>query len=262
MKIKRIIPCLLLRNNGLVKTKKFSDAVYIGDPINAVRIFNEKEVDELIFLDIDATKLKRTPNLQTIQNIATECFMPFSYGGGVESLDQIENIIKAGAEKIIINSNAFLKKGFIAEAAKKFGSSTIVVSVDVRKKLFDNYSVFIQGGSKNTGLKPVEYAKMFESEGAGEIFLNSVDRDGTMTGYDIELIRMVAEAVKIPVVACGGAGKLSDFSEAVNIGRASAVSAGSFFVFHGKRRAVLITYPSLGEISQLFNNSPDEKPRV
>jgi cyclase len=253
MNIKRIIPCLLLRNNGLVKTVRFKDSVYIGDPINAVRIFNEKEVDELIFLDIDATKKSKEPSLNIIHNIASECFMPFAYGGGIENCRQIESIIKSGAEKIVINSNAFLKKGFIAEAVKQFGSSTIVISIDVKKKVFEGYTVYIKGGSVSTGKKPVVYAKEMEDAGAGEIFLNSIDRDGTMEGYDIELINSVAGAVKIPVIASGGAGKVTDFATAVREGGASAAAAGSMFVFHGKRRAVLITYPSYSEISQLFN---------
>jgi imidazole glycerol-phosphate synthase subunit HisF len=255
MRIKRIIPCLLLRNNGLVKTVKFKDSVYIGDPINAVKIFNEKEVDELIFLDIDATKQNREPSVELIGNIASECFMPFAYGGGVRSLAQIEKIIKSGAEKIIINTQAFLEKNFIREAADRFGSSTIVVSVDVKKGFFDNYSVYIRGGSKNTGKNPVEYAREVENSGAGEIFINSIDRDGTMEGYDLELIKNISDAVKIPVIACGGAGKLKDFRSAISDGRASAVAAGSFFVFHGKRRAVLITYPSYQEISALFEKN-------
>jgi cyclase len=257
MKLKRIIPCLLLRNNGLVKTVKFKDSVYIGDPINAVRIFNEKEADELAFLDIDATRKKQEPPYKVIANIASECFMPFSYGGGIENVNQVEKIIKSGAEKIIINSSAYLKKGFIAELAKLFGSSTVVVSIDVKKKLFDGYSVFVKGGTSNTGKNPVDYAREMEAEGAGEIFLNSIDRDGTMEGYDNDLIRMVAQAVTIPVIACGGAGNLSHFAGAVNSG-ASAVAAGSMFVFHGKRRAVLITYPNQTEIEELFTRKQDD----
>jgi imidazole glycerol-phosphate synthase subunit HisF len=252
MRIKRIIPCLLLRNNGLVKTVKFRDSVYIGDPINAVKIYNEKEVDELIFLDIDATRKNQEPSFGLIRNIASECFMPFAYGGGVRSLDQIEKIIKSGAEKIVINTQAFLERSFIKEAAEKFGSSTIVVSMDVKKGFFDNYSVYIKGGSRNTGKNPVEYAREMEDAGAGEIFVNSIDRDGAMEGYDINLIRKVSDSVKIPVIACGGAGKLDDFKAAIQQGGASAVAAGSFFVFHGRRRAVLITYPSYSEISALF----------
>ncbi len=251
--IKRVIPCLLLRNNGLVKTIRFKDSVYVGDPLNAVRIFNEKEVDELIFLDIDATSEKREPSFGLISKIASECFMPFSYGGGIGTLQQIEDIIKSGAEKIIINTQAYQKKNFIREAADRFGSSTIVVSVDVRRKTIDGYTVYINGGRQNTGKKPVEYVKEMEDQGAGEIFINSIDRDGTMEGYDLELIKSVSKAVTIPVIACGGAGNLNDLRLAFREGGASAVAAGSFFVFQGKRRAVLITYPSYNEISNLFN---------
>jgi len=253
MRIKRVIPCLLLRNNGLVKTVRFKDSAYIGDPINAVRIFNEKEVDELIFLDIDATRDKKEPSFSLISKIAGECFMPFAYGGGVGTIQQIEEIIKSGAEKIIINTQAFRKKDFIREAVARFGSSTIVVSIDVKKKIFEGYTVCINGGRQSIGKNPVEYAKEMEELGAGEIFINSIDRDGTMEGYDLELIKSVSKAVSIPVIACGGAGSLNDFRLAVREGGASAVAAGSFFVFQGKRRAVLITYPSYNEISNLFN---------
>jgi cyclase len=252
MRIKRIIPCLLLRNNGLVKTIKFRESVYIGDPINAVKIFNEKEVDELIFLDIDASRKDNEPSFDLIRNIASECFMPFAYGGGIRSLEQIEKIIKSGAEKIVINTEAFQQKNFVRKAVEQFGSSTIVVSMDIKKSLSDSYSVYIKGGSRNTGKNPVEYAREMEDSGAGEIFLNSIDRDGVMEGYDLEMIRKISGAVKIPVIACGGAGKLDDFRLAIQQGGASAVAAGSFFVFHGRRRAVLITYPSYTEISALF----------
>jgi cyclase len=253
MKIKRIIPCLLLRNNGLVKTIKFKDSTYIGDPINTVKIFNEKEVDELFFLDIDATKLHKEPPYELIQNIASECFMPFAYGGGIESLQQIERIIKSGAEKVIINTNAFLQKDFLGQAVQQFGSSTIAVSIDAKKEFLKGNIVYVKGGTLSTGISPVEYAKKIENEGAGEILINSIDRDGVMEGYDIELIKAISSSVRIPIIACGGAGNLNDFSLAVKEGGASAVAAGSFFVFHGKRRAVLITYPSYSEIEGLFN---------
>jgi cyclase len=253
MKIKRIIPCLLLRNNGLVKTVKFKESTYIGDPINTIKIFNEKEVDELFFLDIDATRLKREPPYELIQNIASECFMPFAYGGGIHSLYQIERIIKSGAEKVIINTHAYLENNFLKEAVHQFGSSTIAVSMDVKKEFLRGNVVYIKGGKQSTGTNPVDYAKKNESEGAGEILINSIDRDGVMEGYDIELIKSISGSVRIPVIACGGAGRLSDFSLAVKQGGASAVAAGSFFVFHGKRRAVLITYPSYSEISELFD---------
>ncbi|HLN19620.1 MAG TPA: AglZ/HisF2 family acetamidino modification protein [Bacteroidales bacterium] len=254
MKIKRLIPCLLLRNNGLVKTVKFRESTYLGDPINTIRIFNEKEVDELVFVDIDATKQGKEPPYDLLNKIASECFMPFAYGGGIKNLNQIEKIIKSGAEKVIINSYAFLQKDFIKEASKLFGSSTIVVSVDAKKEFFGGYKVYIKGGTQNTGKSPAEYARNAEDQGAGEIFLNSIERDGTMLGYDTELVSLVSEKVSIPVIACGGAGKLDDFRSAINAG-ASAVAAGSFFVFHGKRKAVLITYPSYGEIKKLFSEN-------
>ncbi|HEY5469200.1 MAG TPA: AglZ/HisF2 family acetamidino modification protein [Bacteroidales bacterium] len=253
MKIKRIIPCLLLRNNGLVKTTKFKDSVYIGDPINTIKIFNEKEVDEIFFLDIDATKLKKEPPYELIHNLASECFMPFAYGGGINSLQQIEKIIKSGAEKIIINSQAFLKKTFVKEAVNQFGSSTIAVSIDVKKEFFKGNIVYIKGGTQSTGKNAVDYVREMENEGAGEIMINSIDRDGVMEGYDVELIKSISKSVRIPIIACGGAGKLDDFRVAVKNGGASAAAAGSFFVFHGKRRAVLITYPSYSEISKLFD---------
>jgi imidazole glycerol-phosphate synthase subunit HisF len=253
MKIKRVIPCLLLRNNGLVKTIKFSNPVYLGDPINTIKIFNEKEVDELVFLDIDATKSGKEPPYDLLGKIAGECFMPFAYGGGINSVSQIEKIIRSGAEKIIINSAAIEQKDIISEASREFGSSTIVVSIDVKKDFFKRYKVYTRGGTKDTGLNPVDHAKKAEENGAGELLVNSIDRDGTMEGYDIELIRQIAGSVSVPVIACGGAGKITDFKQAVLEGGASAVAAGSFFVFHGKRRAVLITYPSYPEISALFD---------
>ena len=253
MKIKRIIPCLLLRNNGLVKTVKFRESTYIGDPINTVKIFNEKEVDEIFFLDIDATKFKKEPPYDLIQNIASECFMPFGYGGGIHSLEQIERIIKSGAEKVIINTQAYLDETFLREAVSQFGSSTIAVSIDVKKEFIRGNTVYIRGGTQSTGTSPAEYARRIEDDGAGEILVNSIDRDGMMQGYDIDLIKSISSAVRIPMIACGGAGKIDDFGLAVKEGGASAVAAGSFFIFHGKRRAVLITYPSYSEISDLFD---------
>jgi len=244
---------LLLRDNGLVKTVKFKDSTYIGDPINTVKIFNEKEVDEIFFLDIDATRLKKEPPYDLIQNIASECFMPFAYGGGIHSLQQIERIIKSGAEKIIINTQAYLEKNFLKEAVNQFGSSTIAVSIDVKKEFLKGNIVYVKGGTQSTGLNPVDYAREIENAGAGEILINSIDRDGVMGGYDIELIKSISGTIKIPIIACGGAGRLSDFSQAVKQGGASAAAAGSFFIFHGKRRAVLITYPSYSEISNLFD---------
>lgn len=248
----RIIPCLLLKGDGLVKTIKFKNEKYIGDPINAIRIFNEKKADELIFLDIDATKEKRLPSIDLISKISDECFMPFSVGGGIRKIEQIKDIIKTGAEKVIINSYAVENPDFITHAANYFGSQSIVVSIDVKKSFMGGYNVFTSSGQKNTGIKPVEHARMMEAKGAGEIFLNSIDKDGTMEGYDIKLLKEVSQAVNIPVIACGGAGNVKDFERAVYEAGVSAVSAGSYFVFYGKHRAVLINFPKKEEINNLF----------
>jgi cyclase len=242
----------LLRNNGLVKTIKFKDSTYIGDPINAVKIFNEKEVDELIFLDIEATTEKKQPPFSLLKNIASECFMPLCYGGGISTLDQISEIIKCGVEKVAINSYAVKNPEFIKHAADIYGSSTIVAAIDVKKNILGKYQIYTQGGKVNSGKDPLEYAKLIEQMGAGELFLNSIDRDGTMTGYDIELIAKISHSVKMPVIACGGAGNINHMHDAIHSGGAAAVAAGSFFIFHGKRRAVLISYPSIEEIKFVF----------
>jgi cyclase len=247
----RVIPCLLLRDGGLVKTVKFKDSKYLGDPINAVRIFNEKEVDELVFLDISATPAGRAPNFDLVEDIASEAFMPFSYGGGISRLDQIKRLYHLGVEKIILNTAAALSPQLVSDAALLAGSSGVVVSIDVRRGRLGKYTVCIQCGQHDTKRDPVSYAQEMERHGAGEILLNSIDRDGTMQGYDLELIGLVAEAVSVPVVAVGGAGVLSHFRQAVDKG-AAAVGAGSMFVFHGKHRAVLITYPDYGELEKLF----------
>lgn len=254
----RVIPCLLFKGQGLVKTTQFGDSKYVGDPINAVRIFNEKEVDELILLDIQATVEKKTPQMKRISEIASECFMPLCYGGGIRSLDDIQEIIGLGVEKVVINTYAVENPGFIGSAAERFGSQSIVVAIDARRHPSGKYEMFICSGKLGTKLDPVEHAKRMEEMGCGEIFLNSIDRDGTLKGYDIELISQVSHSVSIPVIACGGAGSLSDFREAVELGGASAVSAGSLFVFHGKHRAVLITYPSEEELKVLFQEPAGE----
>ena len=247
----RVIPCLLLRNNGLVKTVKFKDPKYVGDPINAVKIFNEKEVDELIFLDITATEEKKKPNFKLIRDIAGECFMPLAYGGGIRNIEDIREILALGAEKVILNSYAIENPSFIREASFLFGSQSIVVSIDIKKSLFGKYEIYVARGTKNTKIDPVRLAVNMAELGAGEIFLNSVDRDGTQQGFDGDLIKRVASTVDIPIIACGGAGKLEDFVEAVQAG-ASAVAAGSFFVFHGKHRAVLISYPEYHTLEEIL----------
>lgn len=247
----RVIPCVLLRNGGLVKTIKFKDPRYIGDPINAVRIFNDKEVDEIVFLDIGATASGLGPNFDLLADIASEAFMPFGYGGGITNIEQVKRLYTLGVEKVIINSAAATRPGLVLDAATLAGSSGVVVSVDVRRSWLGNYSVCVASGQKDVKRDPVEYAQEMVRQGAGEILLNSIDRDGTMEGYDLELIRRVSAAVSVPVVAAGGAGGLHHLREAVDAG-ASAVAAGSMFVFHGKHRAVLITYPEYEELEELF----------
>lgn len=250
----RIIPCLLLKNQGLVKTLKFKEPKYIGDPINAVNIFNDKEVDELVFLDITATVERKGPSFKMLEEIASECFMPLGYGGGICSLEDMKQIFSLGVEKVIINSHAFENPGLIKEAADTFGSQSIVVSIDVKKSLFGKYEVYTRSGTYNTKIDPVTYARQMETMGAGEILLNSIDRDGMMTGYDIALLQKVAQALSVPLVACGGAGKIEHLAEAVTMGHASAVAAGSMFVFHGKHKAVLISYPTTAEISAILKD--------
>lgn len=249
----RVIPVLLLRGAGLVKTQKFKDAKYIGDPINAVRIFNEKEVDELVFLDIEATVKGRAPNFDMLRNIASECFMPLCYGGGVRDLRTIETILKTGVEKVAVNSALVEDPEMIRKATQMFGGSTIVASIDFKRGLFGKAEGFVRSGCQRTKSSPVEMALRAEDLGVGEILLNSIDRDGAMQGYDLDVTQRVAEAVGLPVIACGGAGSLGHFRAAIKDGKASAVAAGSFFVFVGKHRAVLITYPSQSELaSQMF----------
>lgn len=254
MLIPRVIPCLLLKDLGLVKSIRFKDYRYIGDPINAVRIFNAKEADELIFLDILATRMKRKIQLDLIKKIGDEAFMPFTVGGGIDSIAKIKEILNAGAEKVCINSHAFKDPGFIKEASDTFGSSTIVVSIDVKSNLLSRKYVYDHSSSKLTNIDPVDYVRLIERNGAGEIIVNSVDRDGSMIGYDIELIRKISDAVGIPVIALGGAGKLDDFKLAMNDGHASAIAAGSMFIYHGPRKAVLINYPTKMELRNLFNS--------
>ncbi|MEM9077492.1 MAG: AglZ/HisF2 family acetamidino modification protein [Bacteroidota bacterium] len=247
----RVIPSLLLKDNKLVKSIKFKKHKYIGDPINAIKIFNDKEVDELVFLDISASKSGKGPNFKLLNEIASECFMPLAYGGGINSLNHIEKILKLGFEKIILNYAAAVNPTLINEASKEFGSSTLVVSIDVKKNLFNKNRVFVLNGSKSTNKDPIDYAKEMQERGAGEILLNSVERDGTMEGYDLDLIGKMTNVLQIPLVACGGAGKLDDFKLAISSG-ASAVSAGSVFVFKGPNRAVLINYPSIKDLENLF----------
>lgn len=248
----RVIPVLLLKNLGLVKSVQFKNHRYIGDPINAVKIFNDLKADELVFLDILASKEKRSISLDFVRNVGDEANMPFAVGGGIRTIQSIKQIINAGAEKVIINTFAAENPDFIKQASDVFGSSTIVASIDVKKKLFGKKQVYTLGGSNSIGLDPFSFARLMEEKGAGEIIINSIERDGIMAGYDLDLVREISKAVTIPVVAAGGAGIIEDFKKAVNESYASAVAAGSMFVYHGARRAVLINYPSSEELTKIF----------
>lgn len=248
----RVIPCLLLLDQGLVKTVEFNNPKYLGDPINIVRLFNDKEVDELVLLDISATLENRSPSYASLQHIASECFMPLAYGGGIRTLGDARRVLGIGVEKVIVNTAAVQDPSLIRSLADFAGSSSVVASIDVRKSHPDKYEVYTHGGRHPTGLDPVNCAVAMERQGAGELLLNSIDRDGTMQGYDLTLIGQVTRAVSIPVVACGGARHLQDLAAAVREGGASAASAGSMFVYQGRHRAVLITYPSREELRTAF----------
>lgn len=240
----------------MVKTVQFRKPVYVGDPINAVKIFNDKEVDELVFLDIDATRSRRRPDFEYLKKIAEQCFMPLCYGGGITSLEDIGTLFRIGFEKVSINAAAADHPELLGEAARIYGSQSIVGAMDVGKTLFGKAIVKIQNGTRSTKYSPKEYAKRLEEAGAGEIFLNSITQDGVMAGYDYELIREVADCVQVPVIACGGAGNLQDCRRAIDSG-ASAAAAGSIFVFWGVNKAVLINYPDSAETAKLFATSED-----
>jgi cyclase len=245
----RIIPVLLLQGNALVKSKGFKDFRYIGDPINAVKVFNDLKADELVFLDIEATKEKRTISTELVSQVGEEANMPFAVGGGIKNLDEIQNIIAKGAEKVIINTCAVENPKFIREASDNFGSSTIVVCIDVKKKFFSGEVVWRNSGSKSSKYSPKDFAKIIEENGAGEIIIQSIDKDGTMSGYDLDLVKEISTAVAIPVVALGGAGNLEHMIEAYKKGFASALAAGSLFVFQGPNKGVLINYIEKSDLS-------------
>ena len=250
----RVIPCLLLRGSGLVKTVKFKAPTYLGDPINIVRIFNDKEVDEIVFLDITATAERRPPSMDLLRNITSECFIPLCYGGGVRTIEAMRALYTMGVEKVALNTAAVEMPDLVERASAEFGAQSVIVSIDVRKKLFGGYEVCTHSGRTATGLDPVEHARRMERAGAGEVLLTSIERDGTMRGYDIELVKRVAGAVSIPVVACGGAANPDDLGAVVREGGASAAAAGSMFVFQGPHRAVLISYPTQSEIRKVMRD--------
>ena len=244
----RIIPCLLVKDGGLVKTLNFAEPKYVGDPINAVRIFNEKEVDELIVLDIDATAENREPDYKMIANLAAECRMPLCYGGGVKTVEQVQKIISLGVEKVAMSAAAVGTPELISAAAAKVGRQSVVVVMDVKKSgQYQRYEVFTHNGTRGTGLDPVAFARRAAAQGAGEVVVNAIDCDGKMAGYDLELTSQVREAISLPLTVLGGAGALSDIEGLIRRFGIVGAAAGSFFVFKGKYRAVLISYPSRAE---------------
>lgn len=247
----RVIPCLLLQDGGLVKTQRFRKPRYVGDPINAIRIFNEKYVDELVFLDITASRTGAEPDYDLIARIAGECFMPLCYGGGIRTLAQARRIVAAGVEKIAVNSMAIERPQLLGELAAELGASSVVAAIDVKHDVFGRLRVFHPGRRRTTRLDPVEHAQAMVEAGAGELFINNVDRDGMSCGFDTKLISEITAAVKVPVIACGGASDLDDMRSVIEAG-ASAAAAGSMFVFYGPHRAVLISYPDYASVRRLF----------
>jgi cyclase len=254
----RVIPALLLREASLVKTVRFRKFTYVGDPCNTVRIFNELEVDELVFLDITATLAGRGPPLALLRDIADECFMPLGYGGGIRTFGDAQTILRIGFEKIIVNSFAVESPQFISELADHFGSQAVVVSIDVRRTVMGYKRVFTHAGTHNTGLDPVEWSRQVEALGAGEILLTAIDREGTWDGFDLDLVGSVTSAVGIPVIAHGGAGSVADIGKVVKEAGASAVAVGSMVVFQRKGMGVLVNFPDPAEIAKAMRSDAAE----
>ena len=240
----RLIPCLLLDQKKLIKTVQFKNPKYIGDPVNTIKIFNDKFVDEIAILDITASKKRFEPDFHLIERIASECFVPLSYGGGISSFNQVKTIFSLGIEKVLINSNTFENPSLIRECADYFGSQSIIAGIDVKKRIWGRHVVYNHKSKKKTSLDPIEYSKHLESLGAGELFLTSIDNEGRMEGLDLELIKKVSKKVSIPVIACGGAKDLLNAKQGIDAG-ASAVGVGSLVVYQGPHKAVLINFPDL-----------------
>lgn len=248
----RVIPCLLLKGESLVKTVKFKNYKYIGDPINTVRIFNELEVDELVFLDITASRENRKPNFKILEIIANECFMPLAYGGGLNNFDDIKNIFNIGFEKVVINSAAFQDADLISRVAEVYGAQSIIVSIDYRANIFGKNVVYSHSGSEKENKSPIEWALELEKKGAGELLLTSIDQDGTWDGYDLKTIKEIAKSISIPLIASGGAGTLAHLAEAVKKSGASAVAVGSMVVFQKKDMGVLVNFPDKTKLKEIF----------
>ena len=236
----------------MVKTIGFHSPTYLGDPINVVNLFNRFEVDEIILLDIRATVEQRPPALELIEQLASECWVPLTYGGGIRGIDEARAIFAVGVEKIVLGTAAADEPTFVRDAVAEFGAQAVVISIDVRQRPGGQYEVFVESGRRPLAVDPATYARRAQELGAGEIFLNAIDRDGTMAGYDNALIRIVATAVSVPVIACGGAGERADLARAIKLGGASAVAAGSIFVYQGRERGVLINFPERSQLEALL----------
>jgi cyclase len=247
----RVIPCLLLRNGGLVKTRRFSDPKYVGDPINAIRIFNDKEADELMVLDITASREGREPDYTMIEQFAGECFMPLSYGGGISNVEQARRLFSIGVEKVCLQTAALRDPTVVSQIAAAGGNQAVIVSIDVKKTWRGDHRLYSAAKRDTVDRDWLSRMRQLVDAGAGEVLLNAVDRDGTMEGMDLDMIREASGSIQVPLIAVGGAGSLSDIQQAIFAG-ASAVAAGAFFVFHGPHRAVLITYPSYAELEELL----------
>ena len=248
----RIIPSLLLHEKGLVKTVNFKSPKYVGDPLNAVRIFNEKEVDELAFFDIDATVFNKEPDYILIEKLANQSQMPLCYGGGVKTVEQAQKIFGLGIEKIALSSSVIQNHGLVTQIADRVCSQSVIVVLDVKKKLLGGYEIYTHNGKKSTGINPIKFAKELEQLGAGEIIINSIDQDGTLKGYDLNLIDKITETISIPLTVLGGAGSLADIEKVIEKHGVIGVAAGSLFVFKGPYKAVLINYPNQLEKNKIF----------
>lgn len=251
----RIIPCLLVHEKGLVKSVQFSKYKYVGDPINAVRIFNEKESDELMLIDIDASVNKHEPDYKLIQKIASECRMPLCYGGGIKNVEQAQKIFSLGVEKIALSSVLINNPNIVTQVASKVGSQSVVVVADVKKKLFGGYEIYTHNGKISTGINPSDFVKQMEDLGAGEIVINSIDHDGKMNGYDFKLIENIRNSTSLPLTVLGGAGSLNDIGDLIKNYGIIGAAAGSLFVFKGVYNAVLINYPTNTEKDKLISKN-------
>lgn len=250
--IPRVIPALLVDEDGMVKTVRYKDPDYVGDPINIINLFNRFEVDEIALLDIGATRGKRPPPFELIERLASECWVPLSYGGGIRTFEDARMILSIGVEKVVMGTIAADDPDVVTRAATTFGNQAIIISIDARSTRDGTYEVFVESGLRAVGMDPVAAARRAEELGAGEILLNAIDRDGTMEGYDLELIRSVTSAVRIPVIASGGAGDRTDLARPIREAGAAAVAAGSLFVYQGRERGVLVNYPARDQLERLM----------